>query len=109
MTNFEKAKNGLDVVFNDISLNEPLYLYENIDCIFCKIQDKCSELMEIAYTDDDYGATNNMSCSDVLRLYLQDETDEGWVLDKNRILNAYEQAKEEKIYDYNEAWKIIGV
>ena len=56
-----------------------------------------------------YAKTNRMSISALMRDAVLDVIEDDLDLDEERILAAYEQAKHEKIYDHDEAWRIIGV
>lgn len=42
MTNFERMKPGLDILFDDITAEELADLFVKIDCEYCKLRDKCS-------------------------------------------------------------------
>ena len=56
-----------------------------------------------------YAKTNRISISSLIRDSVLDVIENDLKLDEERILSAYERAKQEKAYDHDEAWEIIGV
>ena len=72
-------------------------------------------VLSIRVSDDElnliktYAKTNRISVTTLIKDAVLDVIENDLQLDEDRILAAYEQAKNERIYDHEEAWRIIGV
>lgn len=75
MTNWEKAKPGLDVIFGDLSLEDAVaFLDDTISCSYCKIWKFCTKERGITGEGDEDIVTN-VACRDVFRKYLSMEAE----------------------------------
>ena len=82
MTNFEKMKPALDMIFDDLDIDEFVTFlgeaYSFACCSFCKLEKRCNHMM--GYDDPDheekYPFGNGVSCEDVLRSFLEEEVEE---------------------------------
>lgn len=57
----------------------------------------------------EYTEINNLSLSKFVRDAILEKIEDDFNLDEQRLLNALNKAKNEKKYDHDEAWKILGV
>ena len=55
----------------------------------------------------DYVSVNQLNMSQFIRDAVLDKIEND--LDEDRILYAFEKAKQEKKYDHTEVWKMLGV
>ena len=56
-----------------------------------------------------YAKTNKISVSTLIRDAVLDVIEADLELDEERILTAYERAKQGKVYDYTEVREILGL
>lgn len=56
-----------------------------------------------------YAKTNRISVSALMRDAVLDTIEDDFKMDEERILAAYAEAKNGKVYDHDDAWRIIGV
>lgn len=57
----------------------------------------------------DYVSINQLNMSQFIRDAVLDKIENDLDLDEDRILYAFEKAKQEKTYDHTEVWKMLGV
>lgn len=57
----------------------------------------------------DYVSVNQLNMSQFIRDAVLDKIENDLDLDEDRILYAFEKAKQEKTYDHTEVWKMLGV
>jgi DNA primase catalytic subunit len=57
----------------------------------------------------DYVSVNQLNMSQFIRDAVLDKIENDLDLDEDRILYAFEKAKQEKTYDHTEIWKMLGV
>lgn len=57
----------------------------------------------------DYVSVNQLNMSQFIRDAVLDKIENDLDLDEDRILYAFEKAKQEKSYDHTEVWKMLGV
>lgn len=57
----------------------------------------------------DYVSVNQLNMSQFIRDAVLDKIENDLDLDEDRILYAFEKAKQEKTYDHIEVWKMLGV
>lgn len=75
MTNWEKAKPGFDVIFDDLSLDEAVTVLDDaMACPYCKIWEFCNKEMGLTGKDDDVIVTD-VTCGEVIRKYLSMEAE----------------------------------
>ena len=76
MTNFEKMKPALDMIFNDLDVDDFVKFlgigYGGASCAFCNLNERCNRMMG----DERYPFENRVSCEDVLRSFLEEEVKE---------------------------------
>ena len=85
-------------VFDKIELQ----LY-NCITISLRVNDDESKLIH------DYVSINQLNMSQFIRDAVLDKIENDLDLDEDRILYAFEKAKQEKTYDHTEVWKMLGV
>lgn len=57
----------------------------------------------------DYVSINQLNMSQFIRDAVLDKIENDLDLDEDRILYAFEKAKQETTYDHTEVWKMLGV
>ena len=57
----------------------------------------------------DYVSVNQLNMSQFIRDAVLDKIENDLDLDEDRILYAFEKAKQETTYDHTEVWKMLGV
>ena len=58
---------------------------------------------------NDYVSINQLNMSQFIRDAVLDKIENDLDFDEDRILYAFEKAKQETTYDHTEVWKMLGV
>ena len=76
MTNFEKMKPALDMIFDDINLDEAAKVLSNglIACEFCNIRNYCDEKTDI-YNDSKPPLGKIVTCEEVCKMWLKENAE----------------------------------